>query len=56
MTGLSLVFLCSHWLLVLHYTHMFQLNAYKPEVQIRWLTKNKADYLRKNIVVFLVFP
>ena len=56
MTGLSLVFLCSHWLLVLHYTHMFQLNAYKPEVQIRWLAKNKADYLRKNIVVFLVFP
>jgi UDP-N-acetylmuramoyl-tripeptide--D-alanyl-D-alanine ligase len=56
MTVLSLAFLCSHWVIVAHYMHMFQLNAYKPEVQIRWVAKNKGDYLRKNAVIFLVFP
>ncbi|MDR1620941.1 MAG: UDP-N-acetylmuramoyl-tripeptide--D-alanyl-D-alanine ligase [Synergistaceae bacterium] len=55
MTVLSPVFLCSYWFLVAHYTHMFQLNAYKPEVQLRWLVKNKGDCLRKNVLVFLVF-
>lgn len=51
-----LLFLCSHGLFFLQSAHMFQLNAYKPGVQLRWIAKNKAGYLRKNAWVFLVFP
>jgi UDP-N-acetylmuramoyl-tripeptide--D-alanyl-D-alanine ligase len=36
--------------------HMFQLNAYKPGVQLRWTAKNKWDYLRRNALIFLIFP
>ena len=49
-------FLLSHCILFLQGLHMFQLNAYKPGVQLRWIAKNKAGLLRKNILAFLVFP
>jgi UDP-N-acetylmuramoyl-tripeptide--D-alanyl-D-alanine ligase len=53
---LSLAFLCSYRAFLLHCVHMFQLNAYKPGVQLRWTMKNKGDYLRRNILILPIFP
>ena len=39
----------------LHYLHMFQLNGYKPRVQLRWLAGNKRDWLKKNGAAFAGF-
>jgi UDP-N-acetylmuramoyl-tripeptide--D-alanyl-D-alanine ligase len=35
---------------------MFQLNSYKVGVQLRWLAKNKSDWLHKNAAALLIFP
>ncbi|MDR2136810.1 MAG: UDP-N-acetylmuramoyl-tripeptide--D-alanyl-D-alanine ligase [Synergistaceae bacterium] len=53
---LSLFFLCAHGVSALHWLHMFQLNSYKTGVQLRWLVKNKKDYLGGNWGVLCVFP
>jgi hypothetical protein len=37
---LLLAFLASHGAATLHGLHMFQLNSYKVEVQLRWIAKN----------------
>lgn len=34
---------------ILHNTHMFQLNSYKPKVHIKWLMKNKSEFARLSL-------
>ena len=46
------IFNVSFWILfavvyalrIIHYTHMFQLNSYKPKVQLKWLLNNKKQF------------
>ena len=42
----------------LHYTHMFQLNSYRPERQMRWLKANVGEYLISTfpLLVALIIP
>jgi UDP-N-acetylmuramoyl-tripeptide--D-alanyl-D-alanine ligase len=42
----SLVF--AHGFALARYLHMFQLNGYKLGVQLRWIARNKGDYLKKS--------
>lgn len=51
------IFNVSFWILfavvyalrIIHYTHMFQLNSYKPKVQLKWLLNNKKDFLKGSV-------
>ena len=43
-TGIVL-FAATYILRTIYYTHMFQLNSYKPPQQLKWLGKNKKSYL-----------
>lgn len=35
-----------------HFTHMFQLNSYKPKVQLSWLKKNAVTYFGLTFAIF----
>ena len=37
-----------------HFIHMFQLNSYKPNVQIKWVLANSKKYLLSYLVVFVL--
>ena len=42
---LGLLYIITAWFPVRHYVHMFQLNSYKPRVQLKWLGKNNHFWL-----------
>ena len=37
---MTALYLSAAWFALRHYIHMFQLNSYKPKVQIQWIKKN----------------
>ena len=40
-------------LCVLLSTHMFQLNSYKPKVQLKWMGKNKRRYIANALLLLI---
>ena len=40
-------------LCVIRTTHMFQLNSYKPKVQLKWMCKNFSHYVINCILLVL---
>ncbi len=36
-----------------HYTHMFQLNSYKPKVQIKWLINNLGAFIKSSSLLII---
>ncbi len=43
-------YLCGCFSISRHFIHMFQLNSYKPKVQINWINKNSKRYLIIGLV------
>lgn len=39
---LTVLYLVAAWFALRHYIHMFQLNSYKPKVQVQWIKKNSS--------------
>ncbi len=37
-----------------HYTHMFQLNSYKPNVQLKWLKANFSAFIKSSVTLVLL--
>lgn len=37
---MTVLYLIASWFALRHYIHMFQLNSYKPKVQLTWIKKN----------------
>ncbi len=42
---LALTYLLAAWRSARHFIHMFQLNSYKPKVQIKWILANSKKYI-----------
>ena len=38
-------FIALYIIMTLKYTHMFQLNSYKPKVQLKWILNNKKSFI-----------
>ncbi len=47
-------FVACYVVLALHEVHMFQLNSYKPDVQLKWLRLNRGGYLLRRVLVIPV--
>ncbi len=43
-------YLCGCFAISRHFIHMFQLNSYKPKVQLAWINKNSKKYLIMGLV------
>lgn len=48
---LSLNYILATMMAVRHYVHMFQLNSYKPKVQIKWIWQNSRNQLFVNLAM-----
>ncbi len=42
---LTITYFIAAWISARHFIHMFQLNSYKPRVQLRWIWANSRKYL-----------
>lgn len=42
---LTITYFIAAWISARHYIHMFQLNSYKPKVQLKWIWTNSKKYL-----------
>ena len=51
-----LAFLLSWSLAARHFLHMFQLNSYKPKVQLAWLKKNLNSLVPKTLLSLFTVP
>ncbi|UQZ91131.1 UDP-N-acetylmuramyl peptide synthase [Deltaproteobacteria bacterium Smac51] len=52
-----MAFFASHALASLYDYHMFQLNSYKPEVQMNWLRRNFfSGYLWRHAIALIILP
>lgn len=51
-----LAFLLSWSLAARHFLHMFQLNSYKPKVQLGWLKKNLNSLIPKTVLALFTVP
>lgn len=50
----SVLFAVVYVLRTIHYTHMFQLNSYKPKVQLKWLKNNMGAFIKNSLpLIFL---
>ena len=48
---LSLNYVLATMIAIRHYVHMFQLNSYKPKVQIKWIWQNARNQLLVNLLM-----
>lgn len=46
------LYFAAAWLSLRHFIHMFQLNSYKPKVQLKWLKDNARGFLALNASFF----
>ncbi len=44
-SALTITYIAAAWVSLRHFIHMFQLNSYKPKVQIKWIWANSKQYL-----------
>lgn len=51
-----MAFLLSWSLAARHFLHMFQLNSYKPKVQLDWLKKNLNSLVPKTLLALFTVP
>ncbi len=51
---MTVLYLFAAWFPVRHYIHMFQLNSYKPKVQLKWLKTNNHFWLVFPAAVLLL--
>lgn len=49
----SLCYLIAAWFPIRHYIHMFQLNSYKPKVQLKWLKSNNHLWIALPAVALI---
>ena len=49
-----ILFAVVYALRIIHYTHMFQLNSYKPKVQLKWLFNNKGAFIKNSLPLMLL--
>lgn len=49
-----ILFTVVYALRTIHYTHMFQLNSYKPKVQLKWLLNNKGAFMKNSLPLILL--
>lgn len=49
-----ILFAVVYALRIIHYTHMFQLNSYKPKVQLKWLFNNKSAFIKNSLPLMLL--
>ena len=52
---MTVCYLAATWFALRHYIHMFQLNSYKPKVQMQWIKKNSALWREVCLIWFGVF-
>lgn len=52
---LSALYLFTAWFPIRHYIHMFQLNSYKPKVQLKWLKTNNHFWLIFPVALLEVY-
>ena len=48
------LYFAAAWLSLRHFIHMFQLNSYKPKVQLKWLGENARGFFAGHITGFVI--
>lgn len=48
---MTALYLLAAWFSLRHFIHMFQLNSYKPKVQIKWIKENAKAFFSGHIAV-----
>ncbi len=51
--SLIALYIAIYVLRTIYYTHIFQLNSYKPPVQIKWLLKNKVGFFKNSFLLII---